>query len=583
MIATASKPSRWPLFRSATTSAAIAALLLSIAAWSVASPPAEDPAAAFNPERPQWMRASWNLELRRLVEGERARGLAALPPGGGAGVQLFQFVEPAPESAPPEAVLLPAVGGEAALYANGAPIFEPAEASAPHLALAGSRAELVPVPREYWTAGRNRIDLVVSGALGRAVAAEPLWGREAPLRAAAERWTEWTAAVQLFAAPLALVAAVLCLLAALGRRPGGWFEAGLALLALGLRALLARPESASALGPGWAGADAALLLAALAAGAALVPRIWGSARPDAAGALVGLVAATAAFGLWGLAAPSFGPAPLAIEAGYGIGLIALAGLGAGAGGRATARRVAGFARGHLHLSRLVRRQRQELHAASQALQEEMRRRAILEERQRLARDMHDGIGGQLVSLIARVRAGGIGVEEVETALAEGLTDLRLIVDSLDSAGESLAGALAAFEMRARPEIEAAGMRFAWVQPEGIGAEPGNPRRILDLYRFLQEAVSNAVRHSRGTRLEVEVARGGDGALEILVADDGVGIPELRPAGRGAGKGLRNMALRANRLGGECRIERGPDGRGTRISLSLPAAGPAQSSGEISPS
>lgn len=579
---------RRPASRSAATLAALAALTSMFAAAALLVPTISATDQRFAPAEVEWIRASWNLELRRPIEGERARPLTALPAGGGAAVQVFHFITLPPGRAPPEAVFLPAVGGTAELYVNGAPIYEPAEPSAPHLALAGTHAELIPVPGEYWMPGRNRIDLVASEMPGRALAAAPDWGTSAELRPAAESWAAWTRRVQRWAPPLALGAAILCLLAVVGGRGRLYLAAGFGSLALGARALLARPELVEALGRWWAAADALLLAGTVVAGAVLLPGMWGAARAGglrglAAAALAGLIGGTALFALWGSFAPALASNPLAIEAGYGIGLIVLTWLAVGAGAAAAGSQLSIFLRDHVHLARLVRRQRQELDVASRALEEEMRQRAILEERQRLARDMHDGIGGRLVSLIARVRAGHIDIDQIEAALADGLTDLRLIVDSLDSAGDSLADALTAFQSRARVDVEATGMRFVWSQPDELRPETRNPRWILDLYRFLQEAVSNGVRHSGASRFEVEVAESGPGELTILIADDGAGIPEELLRGRGSGKGLRNMALRAKRLGAEYKLERGPGGRGTRIALRLPLPAEAHSSGEISPS
>ncbi len=85
------------------------------------------------------------------------------------------------------------------------------------------------------------------------------------------------------------------------------------------------------------------------------------------------------------------------------------------------------------------------------------------------------------------------------------------------------------------------------------------------YRIAQEALTNVVRHARATSCLVRVSAE-DGALELDVSDDGVGLPEDRTPG----VGLSSMRERAEELGGACEIESMPSG-GTRVMarLSLP--------------
>ena len=71
----------------------------------------------------------------------------------------------------------------------------------------------------------------------------------------------------------------------------------------------------------------------------------------------------------------------------------------------------------------------------------MQDQAILEERQRFTRDIHDGIGGQLVSLLLRARRGKLGKNEMIQEIQSGINDLRLIVDSMDHVGDDLSSAL----------------------------------------------------------------------------------------------------------------------------------------------
>lgn len=271
-----------------------------------------------------------------------------------------------------------------------------------------------------------------------------------------------------------------------------------------------------------------------------------------------------------------------IELAYGLSVIAGLAAIAIAAAFQIGRRTVRFARERIELARLISLQREEIDTKTRALEQETRRAAVLEERQRLARDMHDGIGGQLISLIARVRSGQVEIDQVEQELADGLSELRLVVDSLDAADDSLASALAVFRARARAQVEAHGTSFAWEEGEGIEMNATDPRWTLNIYRVLQEAVSNAVRHAKGTTVKVIVSRDDDD-LVFAVTDDGIGIPEEGVRGS-VGHGLVNMAHRARQLGGTLELERGAGGSGTIVRMRVPVpAAAGQSRGEISPS
>lgn len=199
--------------------------------------------------------------------------------------------------------------------------------------------------------------------------------------------------------------------------------------------------------------------------------------------------------------------------------------------------------------------------------DEIRRRAVLEERQRLVRDMHDGIGGQLLSLLLKVRSRNIGMGDVEREIRGGITDLRLVVDSLDHVGSDLQSALGSFHDRTRSQLEVAGMQLGWEQSSDIEDYHLAARKTLSLYRFMQEAVANSVRHSAADRLDFKIESDPpSGSLRIAIADNGTGFD---PAQANGGKGLSNMRQRAASLGAQLTIESSDDG--TVITLVLPVS------------
>lgn len=199
-------------------------------------------------------------------------------------------------------------------------------------------------------------------------------------------------------------------------------------------------------------------------------------------------------------------------------------------------------------------------------QDMLKRSVLLEERQRIVRDMHDGIGGQLLGLSMQVRAQRLDQTALSQALDTSLADLRLIVDSLDSAEDTLADALRAFEHRARAQSDS--VRCAYtssirIDPDAAGI---GPRATLQVLRILQEALTNALRHGQPTEIELIAEAVADGAVEIRLVDNGRGISETGT--RGAG--LRNMKARALSIGAVLDIRSGSSG--TAVCIGLPAAG-----------
>jgi two-component system, NarL family, sensor histidine kinase UhpB len=207
-------------------------------------------------------------------------------------------------------------------------------------------------------------------------------------------------------------------------------------------------------------------------------------------------------------------------------------------------------------------QNAKLEASYEAQKQLLQREVMLVERQRIVRDMHDGIGGQLLGLMMQVRGGGASPVEVEHGLQASIADLRLIVDSMDSAEEGLAETLRSFEHRVRPQVEAAGIALDFMAEVDESLDLG-PRPTLQVLRILQEAVTNAMRHAGAKRIAVEGHAPAGGPIRITISDDGTGLPE----GYRRGRGLTSMETRARNLGGQLAIASGA--QGTCLTLEVP--------------
>lgn len=224
------------------------------------------------------------------------------------------------------------------------------------------------------------------------------------------------------------------------------------------------------------------------------------------------------------------------------------------------------------LDRLSVRLRSDVAAAEDALrasfarERAQERKAILEsERVRLMSDLHDGIAGQLVSILALCELHGREADEVTNSVRAALTDLRLVVASLEDVGDDLAVVLALFRERIEPQLAALGVRLAWRMtdlPETPGLHPG---AALAIFRVLQEAVMNAARHSGAPAVTLEAGPSptpGCG-VRLTVRDAGCGGVKERPGGYGLG----NMRRRTESVNAIFNII--SDASGTEITFDLP--------------
>ena len=212
----------------------------------------------------------------------------------------------------------------------------------------------------------------------------------------------------------------------------------------------------------------------------------------------------------------------------------------------------------------------QLRLADQQLREEREFAILARERARLMRDLHDGLGGEMVAVLALAERDGGKVTDIAYHARAALADMRLIIASLEDYGGDLSMALAVWKERAEPQIRAAGMTLHWELGESDLSIGFGPAHILDILRIFQEALTNVIQHSHATSITVHAKLSGD-HLILTFSDNGKGIGDDATAG----KGLANMRCRALELGGEFTIE--AVGQGTTIMLRLPLDTPAEPS------
>jgi len=188
------------------------------------------------------------------------------------------------------------------------------------------------------------------------------------------------------------------------------------------------------------------------------------------------------------------------------------------------------------------------------------------ERERLLRDMHDGMGAQLMTALRGVERGALTPQQVAQSLQDGLDELRMLMDSTDM-GHYLPGALATWRNRWDARLAAAGVQLEWRIDDALDRITLSSEVALQVMRILQEAATNIVKHSHAQSMTLDASVRG-GQLHIEVTDDGVGLaPETV---RHGARGLKNMHYRAQEIGAQLEIRnRTAPLKGSSVKLTVP--------------
>jgi len=213
--------------------------------------------------------------------------------------------------------------------------------------------------------------------------------------------------------------------------------------------------------------------------------------------------------------------------------------------------------------------------------EETRRQlAIVEERNRIAREIHDTLAQSLMGIVAQVEAAGELISTApEAARAEIGLARNLARESLEEARRSVwdleplildSGDLT---KAIQQEITKGRERGIQISLELMGEEPDllDRRNKLAILRIVQEALSNIIRHARTKSASVRISYGLS-QLRLSISDDGIGFDPSAPhaalSSTGAGFGLISMQDRARLAGGSIEIHSTPD-VGTRVEATIP--------------
>jgi signal transduction histidine kinase len=206
--------------------------------------------------------------------------------------------------------------------------------------------------------------------------------------------------------------------------------------------------------------------------------------------------------------------------------------------------------------------------------ERSRELSIVEERNRLARELHDSVSQKLFGLVLSAESAGTLLDRDPGEARAELDRLRAVAQDVMEELRSLV-----FELRP-PALESEGLATALrkhvdvlrrvyrrdIHLDVTGTPTRAPELEREVFRVAQEALQNALRHADAARLDVELVAT-DGRLRLTVRDDGVGFDPQAPAIRSRRLGLTSMEERAEALGGTLAIE-SRAGEGTTVRLEV---------------
>ena len=183
--------------------------------------------------------------------------------------------------------------------------------------------------------------------------------------------------------------------------------------------------------------------------------------------------------------------------------------------------------------------------------------AVAQERRRLMQEIHDGVGGQLVSTLSLLEQKQDTQPEVVDALRASLGELRTIINSLETMGQvgDLVSLLAMLRDRLERFLLPHGIELIWAVEPLPQLDNFGPEESLHVMRIVQEAVTNVIKHSTATRVELACSSAsnvnGTPGVEVKISNNGAKASATQID---EGHGLRNLQDRAHTLAGEFSFE-----------------------------
>ncbi len=208
----------------------------------------------------------------------------------------------------------------------------------------------------------------------------------------------------------------------------------------------------------------------------------------------------------------------------------------------------------LSLRDRVRHQQEDLSKTQASLLKLWSERMLRDERDRIVRELHDGVGGSLSSMLASRKTD----DTTRRRLQDALNELRLVMSAIDEDADvvSLLGTL---RQKLESETQAAGCTLQWDIEDVPSNMPDDPASAMHVTRIVQECVHNSLRHGAPGNIRLRMDQ-----EQLLISDNGTGFD---PAHASLGRGLKNIRWRAEQMGADLDIA--SDKSGTAIRLTWP--------------
>ena len=185
------------------------------------------------------------------------------------------------------------------------------------------------------------------------------------------------------------------------------------------------------------------------------------------------------------------------------------------------------------------------------------------ERKRIAADLHDDLGAKLLTIVHTSES-----ERISQLAREALEEMRLSVRGLTGKPVKLIDALGDWRAEVVSRLQQSGVQGEWSAPSDDDVpQTLSSRAYVQTTRILREAVSNIIKHSQASQCSVRCTIA-QGDFQLIIQDNGKGIPTELDGRLDKGHGMASMKGRAKQLQGQCLVESGP-GYGTVIRLTLP--------------
>jgi signal transduction histidine kinase len=227
----------------------------------------------------------------------------------------------------------------------------------------------------------------------------------------------------------------------------------------------------------------------------------------------------------------------------------------------------------------VQDKERELREVFEQIQEADKQKVLISERARLTRDMHDGLGSQLVQTLNAVRGGTqLPMSHIEQMLTHALEELRMTIDSMETMEGDLPTILGTLRRRIGTALDAAHIELEWAVedvPTLLDAQgkPLEAKAVMHLFRCLQEVFANIIKHAKADHVRVQTGLSEHGVV-LDVVDNGQG---MQRTSREGGLGLDNVRLRVAALGAH--VSWHSSSQGTHVQFVFPLHAAAVPTGQ----